>query len=129
MLQTIIEQCKAKAQIVFNKLQEQAASVAAEAKAVAKNLLAEAQQQAEKVYTLGRRELLLLWEKGRARAAQQAGTPQCPEERTAHSPPNQPGTRLGQTAKDCGRQPQPPYRARACRHAVAAHQRWVCPHL
>lgn len=69
MLQTIIEQCKAKAQIVFNKLQEQAASVAAEAKAVAKNLLAEAQQQAEKVYTLGRRELLLLWEKGRARAA------------------------------------------------------------
>ena len=69
MLQTIIEQCKAKAQIVFNKLQKQAASVAAEAKAVAKNLLAEAQQQAEKVYTLGRRELLLLWEKGRARAA------------------------------------------------------------
>lgn len=69
MLQTIIEQCKAKAQIVFNKLQEQAASVAAEAKSVAKNLLAEAQQQAEKVYTLGRRELLLLWEKGRARAA------------------------------------------------------------
>lgn len=69
MLQTIIEQCKAKAQIVFNKLQEQAASVAAEAKAVAKNLLAEAQQQAEKVYTLGRRELLVLWEKGRARAA------------------------------------------------------------
>lgn len=69
MLQTIIEQCKAKAQIVFNKLQEQAASVAAEAKAVAKNLLAEAQQQAEKVYTLGRRELLSLWEKGRARAA------------------------------------------------------------
>lgn len=69
MLQTIIKQCKAKAQIVFNKLQEQAASVAAEAKAVAKNLLAEAQQQAEKVYTLGRRELLLLWEKGRARAA------------------------------------------------------------
>lgn len=69
MLQTIIEQCKAKAQIVFNKLQEQAASVAAEAKAVAKNLLAEAQQQAEKVYTLGRQELLLLWEKGRARAA------------------------------------------------------------
>ena len=69
MLQTIIEQCKAKAQIVFNKLQEQTASVAAEAKAVAKNLLAEAQQQAEKVYTLGRRELLLLWEKGRARAA------------------------------------------------------------
>lgn len=69
MLQIIIEQCKAKAQIVFNKLQEQAASVAAEAKAVAKNLLAEAQQQAEKVYTLGRRELLLLWEKGRARAA------------------------------------------------------------
>lgn len=69
MLQTIIEQCKAKAQIVFNKLQEQAASVAAEAKAVAKNLLAEAQQQAEKVYTLGHRELLSLWEKGRARAA------------------------------------------------------------
>lgn len=69
MLQDIIEQCKAKAQIVFNKLQEQAASVAAEAKAVAKNLLAEAQQQAEKVYTIGRRELLLLWEKGRARAA------------------------------------------------------------
>ena len=69
MLQTIIEQCKAKAQIVFNKLQEQAASVAAEAKAVAKNLLAEAQQQAEKVYTLGSQELLLLWEKGRARAA------------------------------------------------------------
>lgn len=69
MLQTIIEQCKAKAQIVFNKLQEQAASVAAEAKAVVKNLLAEAQQQAEKVYTLGRRELLSLWEKGRARAA------------------------------------------------------------
>ena len=69
MLQTIIEQCKAKAQIVFNKLQEQAASVAAEAKAVAKNLLAVAQQQAEKVYTLGRRELLLLWKKGRARAA------------------------------------------------------------
>ena len=69
MLQTIIEQCKAKAQIVFNKLQEQAASVAAEAKAVAKNLLAEAQQQAEKVYTLGRRELLNLWEKVRARAA------------------------------------------------------------
>ena len=69
MLQTIIEQCKAKAQIVFNKLQEQAASVAAEAKAVAKNLLAEAQQQAEKVYTLGRGELLILWEKGRARAA------------------------------------------------------------
>lgn len=69
MLQDIIEQCKAKAQIVFNKLQEQAASVAAEAKAVAKNLLAEAQQQAEKVYTLGRRELLVLWEKGRARAA------------------------------------------------------------
>ena len=69
MLQTIIEQCKAKAQIVFNKLQEQAASVAAEAKAVAKNLLAEVQQQAEKVYTLGRRELLILWEKGRARAA------------------------------------------------------------
>ena len=69
MLQTIIEQCKAKAQIAFNKLQEQAASVAAEAKAVAKNLLAEAQQQAEKVYTLGRKELLVLWEKGRARAA------------------------------------------------------------
>ena len=69
MLQDIIEQCKAKAQIAFNKLQEQAASVAAEAKAVAKNLLAEAQQQAEKVYTLGRRELLNLWEKGRARAA------------------------------------------------------------
>ena len=69
MLQTIIEQCKAKAQIAFNKLQEQAASVAAEAKAVVKNLLAEAQQQAEKVYTLGRRELLNLWEKGRARAA------------------------------------------------------------
>lgn len=69
MLQTIIEQCKAKAQIVFNKLQEQTASVAAEAKAVAKNLLAEAQQQAEKVYTLGRRELLNLWEKVRARAA------------------------------------------------------------
>ena len=69
MLQTIIEQCKTKAQIVFNKLQEQAASVAAEAKAVAKNLLAEAQQQAEKVYTLGRRELLSLWEKVRARAA------------------------------------------------------------
>ena len=69
MLQTIIEQCKAKAQIVFNKLQEQTASVAAEAKAVAKNLLAEAQQQAEKVYTLGRQELLSLWEKGRARAA------------------------------------------------------------
>ena len=69
MLQDIIEQCKAKAQIVFNKLQEQAASVAAEAKAVAKNLLAEAQQQAEKVYTLGRRELLNLWEKVRARAA------------------------------------------------------------
>lgn len=69
MLQDIIEQCKAKAQIAFNKLQEQAASVAAEAKAVAKNLLAEAQQQAEKVYTLGRRELLVLWEKGRARAA------------------------------------------------------------
>ena len=68
MLQDIIEQCKAKAQIAFNKLQEQAASVAAEAKAVAKNLLAEAQQQAEKVYTLGRRELLSLWEKGRARA-------------------------------------------------------------
>ena len=69
MLQTIIEQCKAKAQIAFNKLQSQAASVAAEAKTVAKNLLAEAQQQAEKVYTLGRRELLSLWEKGRARAA------------------------------------------------------------
>ena len=69
MLQDIIEQCKAKAQIAFNKLQEQAASVAAEAKAVAKNLLAEAQQQAEKVYTLGRRELLVLLEKGRARAA------------------------------------------------------------
>ena len=69
MLQDIIEQCKAKAQIAFNKLQEQAASVAAEAKAVAKNLLAEAQQQVEKVYTLGRRELLVLWEKGRARAA------------------------------------------------------------
>ena len=69
MLQDIIEQCKAKAQIAFNKLQEQAASVAAEAKSVAKNLLAEAQQQAEKVYTLGRRELLSLWEKGRARAA------------------------------------------------------------
>lgn len=69
MLQDIIEQCKAKAQIAFNKLQKQAASVAAEAKAVAKNLLAEAQQQAEKVYTLGRRELLSLWEKGRARAA------------------------------------------------------------
>lgn len=69
MLQTIIEQCKAKAQIAFNKLQSQAASVAAEAKTVAKNLLAEAQQQAEKVYTLGRRELLVLWEKGRARAA------------------------------------------------------------
>lgn len=69
MLQTIIEQCKAKAQIVFNKLQSQAASVAAEAKTVAKNLLAEAQQQAEKVYTLGRRELLNLWEKVRARAA------------------------------------------------------------
>ena len=69
MLQDIIEQCKAKAQIAFNKLQEQAASVAAEAKAVVKNLLAEAQQQAEKVYTLGRRELLSLWEKGRARAA------------------------------------------------------------
>ena len=69
MLQDIIEQCKAKAQIAFNKLQEQAASVAAEAKAVAKNLLAEAQQQAEKVYTLGRGELLILWEKGRARAA------------------------------------------------------------
>ena len=69
MLQDIIEQCKAKAQIAFNKLQLQAASVAAEAKTVAKNLLAEAQQQAEKVYTLGRRELLSLWEKGRARAA------------------------------------------------------------
>lgn len=69
MLQDIIEQCKAKAQIAFNKLQSQAASVAAEAKAVVKNLLAEAQQQAEKVYTLGRRELLSLWEKGRARAA------------------------------------------------------------
>lgn len=69
MLQDIIEQCKAKAQIAFNKLQSQAASVAAEAKAVAKNLLAEAQQQAEKVYTLGRKELLSLWEKGRARAA------------------------------------------------------------
>lgn len=69
MLQDIIEQCKAKAQIAFNKLQSQAASVAAEAKAVAKNLLAEAQQQAEKVYTLGRRELLNLWEKVRARAA------------------------------------------------------------
>lgn len=69
MLQDIIEQCKAKAQIAFNKLQSQAASVAAGAKAVAKNLLAEAQQQAEKVYTLGRRELLSLWEKGRARAA------------------------------------------------------------
>ena len=69
MLQDIIEQCKAKAQIAFNKLQEQAASVAAEAKAVAKNLLVEAQQQAEKVYTLGRGELLILWEKGRARAA------------------------------------------------------------
>lgn len=69
MLQDIIEQCKAKAQIAFNKLQEQATSVAAEAKTVAKNLLAEVQQQAEKVYTLGRRELLLLWEKGRARAA------------------------------------------------------------
>lgn len=69
MLQDIIEQCKAKAQIAFNKLQEQAASVAAEAKAVVKNLLAEAQQQAEKVYTLGRQELLSLWEKGRARAA------------------------------------------------------------
>lgn len=69
MLQDIIEQCKAKAQIAFNKLQEQAASVAAEAKTVVKNLLAEAQQQAEKVYTLGRRELLSLWEKGRARAA------------------------------------------------------------
>ena len=69
MLQTIIEQCKAKAQIAFNKLQSQAASVAAEAKAVVKNLLAEAQQQAEKVYTLGRQELLSLWEKGRARAA------------------------------------------------------------
>ena len=69
MLQDIIEQCKAKAQIAFNKLQSQAASVAAEAKAVAKNLLAEAQQQAEKVYTLGRRELLSLWEKVRARAA------------------------------------------------------------
>ena len=69
MLQDIIEQCKAKAQIAFNKLQSQAASVAAEAKAVAKNLLAEVQQQAEKVYTLGRRELLILWEKGRARAA------------------------------------------------------------
>lgn len=69
MLQDIIEQCKAKAQIAFNKLQSQAASVAAEAKTVAKNLLAEAQQQAEKVYTLGRRELLVLWEKGRARAA------------------------------------------------------------
>lgn len=69
MLQDIIEQCKAKAQIAFNKLQSQAASVAAEAKTVAKNLLAEAQQQAEKVYTLGRRELLSLGEKGRARAA------------------------------------------------------------
>lgn len=69
MLQDIIEQCKAKAQMVFNKLQSQAASVAAEAKTVAKNLLAEAQQQAEKVYTLGRRELLNLWEKVRARAA------------------------------------------------------------
>lgn len=69
MLQDIIEQCKAKAQIAFNKLQSQAASVAAEAKAVVKNLLAEAQQQAEKVYTLGRQELLSLWEKGRARAA------------------------------------------------------------
>ena len=69
MLQDIIEQCKAKAQIVFNKLQEQTASVAAEAKTVAKNLLAEAQQQAKKVYTLGRGELLVLWEKGRARAA------------------------------------------------------------
>lgn len=69
MLQDIIEQCKAKAQMAFNKLQEQAASVAAEAKTVAKNLLAEVQQQAEKVYTLGRRELLVLWEKGRARAA------------------------------------------------------------
>ena len=45
MLQDIIEQCKAKAQIAFNKLQEQAASVAAEAKSVAKNLLAEAQQR------------------------------------------------------------------------------------
>lgn len=69
MLQDIIEQCKAKAQIAFNKLQSQAASVAAEAKIVAKNLLAEAQQQAENVYTLGRRELLNLWEKVRARAA------------------------------------------------------------
>ena len=69
MLQDIIEQCKAKAQIAFNKLQEQATSVAAEAKTVAKNLLAEAQQQAEKVYTLGRRELLSLWGKVRARAA------------------------------------------------------------
>ena len=69
MLQDIIEQCKAKAQMAFNKLQSQAASVAAEAKTVAKNLLAEAQQQAEKVYTLGRGELLILWEKGRARAA------------------------------------------------------------
>lgn len=69
MLQDIIEQCKAKAQIAFNKLQSQAASVAAEAKSVAKNLLAEAQQQAEKVYTLGRRELLSLWGKVRARAA------------------------------------------------------------
>ena len=69
MLQDIIEQCKAKAQLAFNKLQSQAASVAAEAKTVAKNLLAEAQQQAEKVYTLGRRELLNLWEKVRARAA------------------------------------------------------------
>ena len=69
MLQDIIEQCKAKAQIAFNKLQSQAASIAAEAKTVAKNLLAEAQQQAEKVYTLGHRELLNLWEKVRARAA------------------------------------------------------------
>lgn len=69
MLQDIIEQCKAKVQIAFKKLQSQVASVAAEAKAVAKNLLAEAQQQAEKVYTLGCRELLSLWEKGRARAA------------------------------------------------------------
>lgn len=69
MLQDIIEQCKAKAQIAFNKLQSQAASVAAEARTLAKNLLAEVQQQAEKVYTLGRRELLVLLEKGRARAA------------------------------------------------------------
>ena len=50
MLQDIIEQCKAKAQIAFNKLQSQAASVAAEAKAVVKNLLPSAAAGRKGVY-------------------------------------------------------------------------------